>query len=72
MNQALVILAAVTVIGTAVLTTASVAKLLVSPITSAVQRLESAVSGLRTSLEESEAQHHKDIKEIWRYLASKE
>lgn len=70
--SALVIFGIVTTVCTAILTTSAVAKLLVSPITSAIGELKESIAGLGKRLEESDAEHHKDIKEIWRYLAEKE
>lgn len=69
--NALFIFGAITAIGTAILTTAAVAKLLVSPITTAITDLKDAVGVLGQRLEESDTEHHKDIKELWRYLAGR-
>jgi len=67
----LVFFGILTAVGTAILTVTAVAKLLVSPLTSAIGRLETAVQNLDARHEASDAEHQKDIKDVWRHLAEK-
>ena len=64
-----VIFAVVTSIGTAILTVAGVAKLLLAPLTSALRRLEEAIDKLGSEIDAADIERQNDVKAIWKYLA---
>lgn len=70
--EVLAIFGAVTAIGTAILTVASVWKLLMQPMSSAIQAIRDSVQRLEARVESNEAKRESDIKDIWRFLAERE
>lgn len=69
MNGTLMIFGLVTAIGTAILTVASVWRLLMAPMAGAIKRIEESVTRLEIRVESGEARRESDVKEIWKHLA---
>lgn len=69
--EVLVIAGVLTAIGTAVLTVASVWKLLMAPISNAIRKIEESVTRLESRIEQGEVRRESDIKDVWKYLAER-
>ena len=69
--ELLVISGILTAVGTAVLTVASVWKLLMSPISNAIRKIEESVNRLESRIEQGEVRRESDIKDVWKYLAER-
>ncbi len=68
----LFIFGTVTAVGTAILTVASVWRLLTQPISLAVNSIKESVQRLEARVESNEAKRESDIKDVWRFLAERE
>ena len=69
--EVLIVAGVLTAVGTAVLTVASVWKLLMSPISNAIRKIEESVNRLESRIEAGEAKRESDIKDVWKYLAER-
>lgn len=72
MNQAMIIFGVVTAAGTAMLTVTSVWKLLMTPLQSAILKIQESVLRLEARIDAGDAKRESDIKDLWKYLATKE
>lgn len=72
MNQAMLLFGVVTAAGTAILTVTSVWKLLMAPLQSAILKIQESVLRLEARIDAGDAKRESDIKDIWKYLATKE
>jgi hypothetical protein len=70
--ELLIVAGVLTAVGTAVLTVASVWKLLMSPISTAIRKIEESVNRLESRIEAGEAKRESDIKDVWKYLAERQ
>lgn len=68
----LFVFGAVTAIGTAILTVGSVWKLLMQPMSSAIESIKESVLRLESRVESNEAKRESDIKDLWKFLAERE
>lgn len=71
MNQALIYFGIVTAVCTAVLTVASVWKLLMSPLQAAINKIQESVLRLEARIDAGDAKRESDVKDIWKYLAER-
>lgn len=69
--EVLIVAGVLTAVGTAVLTVASVWKLLMSPISASIRKIEESVNRLESRIEAGEAKRESDIKDVWKYLAER-
>lgn len=71
MTSALVLFGIITAAGTAILTVASVWKLLMSPLSTAINKIQESILRLEARIDAGDAKRESDIKDVWRYLAER-
>lgn len=69
--EVLALFGAATAVCTAILTVAAVWKLLMSPLSSAIDAIRESVLRLEARIEAGEAKRESDIKDLWKYLATR-
>jgi len=72
MDTTLIYFGFITAAGTAILTVTSVWKLLMAPLQSAILKIQESVLRLEARIDAGDAKRESDIKDIWKYLATKE
>lgn len=71
MDKTLIYFGFVTAAGTAVLTVTSVWKLLMAPLQGAILKIQESVLRLEARIDAGDAKRESDIKDIWKYLATR-
>lgn len=71
MTSALVLFGIITAAGTAILTVVSVWKLLMSPLSTAINKIQESILRLEARIDAGDAKRESDIKDVWRYLAER-
>lgn len=71
MDKTLLIFAFVTAAGTAMLTVTAVWKLLMSPIATAIAKIQESVLRLEGRIDAGDAKRESDVKDLWKYLAER-
>lgn len=71
MDKTLFIFGAVTAGGTAFLTVATVWKVLMSPLSTAINKIQESVLRLEARIDAGDAKRESDIKDLWKYLAER-
>lgn len=72
MNETLFIFGTLTAGGTAILTAVSVWKLLMSPLATAITKIQESITRLEARIDAGDAKRESDIKDLWKHLAERQ
>lgn len=71
MDKTLLFFGLITAAGTAFLTVTTVWKVLMSPLATAINKIQESVLRLEARIDAGDAKRESDIKDIWKYLAER-